>query len=211
MNCSTVRLSYSAQCPVFANQTFLCGHCAVRGGLSEAFCVNPPVVDGSASPTPRRMIVGLLRGVGICPQSRGGVCYLLQKLGVQAGSPELFLADGLCGDSKLWWTEVVECLCPFWKEVCACWSGGLDCGGHWGPRSHDGRCAVALCRVWRGLPGRGPEVGWWVRKPRLKRLLVTGSCDWWRGGGSSQHLLAVGFPVPGGSILESLGVLLHPS
>ena len=38
---------------------------------------------------------------------------------------------------------------------------------------------------------------------------MTGPFDWWRGGGLSQHLLAVGFPVPGGSLLESLGVLLH--
>ena len=41
--------------PCFRQPNLLMGHCAVRGGLSEAFCVNPSVVDGSASPTPRRM------------------------------------------------------------------------------------------------------------------------------------------------------------
>ena len=52
---SLYKSSYSAQCPVLASQTFLWGHWAVRGALSVSFWFNPPVVEGSASPTPLMM------------------------------------------------------------------------------------------------------------------------------------------------------------
>ena len=65
--------------------------------------------------------------MGICPQSRSGVRYLLQKLGVQAGSPELFLADGLRRDSELRWTEVSEGRSASLSLAAASWKALASC------------------------------------------------------------------------------------
>ena len=91
-NCSTVRSSYSAQCPVLANHT-LWGHCAVRGGLLVGFWDNPPVADWSVIPAHRRMrwacwaeLASALKaaaGSDICCKSCGSNPALLSCLGLE--------------------------------------------------------------------------------------------------------------------------------
>ena len=104
-NCSTVRLSYSAQCPVLANHTFLWGHCAVRGGLSVGFWDNPPVAAWSVIPAPRRMrwacwaeLASALKaaaGSDICCKSCGSNPALLS-----CSSPMECVGTANCGGVK---------------------------------------------------------------------------------------------------------------
>ena len=150
-NCSTVRSSYSAQCPVLANHTFLWRHCAVRGGLSVGFWDNPPVAAWSVIPAPRRMrwaccaeLASALKaadGSDICSKSCGSNLALLS-----CSSPMECVGTANCGV-----VEIAEQFIPIRQDIWAWRSVGCSCskaisglGGSWGGPSL-GRGGSWLC------------------------------------------------------------------